>query len=320
MAEMYHKAYVLISKETTWGTEVTPAKDLGVVTNIDIKNSNTTENHYSLSSRVAQDTTVANFVAEGDIDIRFKHGRIFEYIIGSVSHDTTSSDTTHTFSVGTLPSFTLDDGINSDSDYVNRYLGCKVNSATIRAEVGKPLEVSVNIIAKTVKLVTSAETAVISTLVSHPHHYCDIKVGSSGSEASLGKTESWEITIENTLNKGESLGTRLLTDLDELEAKYTFTFTKRFENQNEYHRFLGISSGALGATDVPSDFSIIFTSCNGTTLGSGRREFYLKSIDAQYTEVDTPKRVGEKIISTFSGTFRSINNCYVIDNIAEANF
>ena len=321
MAEMFHKAYVLISKETVaWGTEVTPAKDLGVVTKIGMKNTNNTEQHYSLSTRLAQDTTVANFGAEGDVVMRFKHGRILEYAIGAVSHAFTTPDTVHTFTVGTLPSFTLDDGINSGTDYVDRYLGCKVNSLKINAELGQPLMMTANLVAKTVNLVSSAETAVISTIASHPYHFCDLKVGTATSEASLGKTESWELTLDNGLSKGESLSTRLLTDLDEMEAKYNFTFTKRFENHDEYKRFLGIASGAVLATSVPIDTSIIFTSTNGTALGSGKREFYLNSRNAQYSEVETAKNVGEKVVSTFAGTFRSIYSCTNTDNVAEASW
>lgn len=322
MGKSFQEAYVLIGKESTWGTGVSATKDIGIVQEVDVRaNQNFLKSH-SLGAREVQFLTPLAFTVAGRLGpIQVQHGRIFEYVFGTVAHLETTGDWTHTFTEGILPSFTLEDGINSTADYVQKFTGCKINTATLSIDTGGVLTVSIDLTAKTIDQNTSAQTKIISTIPPFAYSQVHLKTGADLSEVELAEVQNLEITFGQNLDTdtGKGLGVRTLQQLTERERTYDFRFSMVFNDETEYQRFLG-GTGLIGDTTVPTAFSLIVNAHNGVTLGSGRRELYIKFQNCVYNEAGKPVRVGNLIIQDFVGHAKTLASAYMVDNISSGSW
>ena len=117
---------LLIGKETTYGTAVTPDRDIGLIQNFSPSDKRTLIKTYSTGSREIQD------LITGKLDLSFDCELFLQHLFGSVSHTQTTNDWKHTFSISTtLPSFTIEDSFNSTTDSVFIYSGSKLSEGTI---------------------------------------------------------------------------------------------------------------------------------------------------------------------------------------------
>lgn len=314
---------LLVEEETTYGTAVTPDKDLGLIQSF---NATPKRNHnkvYATGSREVQEIVSGSFEQSLDGELFLQHGRPLYYLLGSVSHSLTSSDTKHTFTVGTtIPSLTIEDSFNMTTDIVSLYDGCKFGEATISCEVDQPLKMKWNGLAQSVDTSeSSASASVISTLPTLSFKHLSVLTGVAGSETSPGKIQSFNLSYKNDLLRQDAAGEIETQGLTESNCEFTGDFSILFEDVTEYQRFLGTTSSTSPQT-TPTPFSTVINAHNGITLGSGRREFYIQLDDCQYEEVDKGVSVGDQVVATFKFNAEGLgtNDCYFVDNIAEASF
>lgn len=310
---------VLIGKETDYGVAVSTTKDIGLIQDLSPKPKKTLTEVYASGSRQVQSIETGLFEFEVPFELIMQHGRILEYLTGSVSHSTTSSDTKHTFDTAeTIPSFTLEDGYNATTDVTSKYAGCKINEGTLSIEKDGLLNFKGTAFAKTVLDSTSTTAAVISTLKPLHYKHLSLLVGTAGAEASVGKLQNCNLTIANDLERTNTSGNVLTQELIEKGVKLSGDFTILFESNTEYERFLGSTSPQT----TPTAFSIVINAHNGVTLGSGRREFYAQLNDCQYSEAGKAARVNDVVAQTFNftATDYGTNGMYYVDNLASGSF
>lgn len=310
----------LIGQESVFGTPVTADKDVGLVQNFTTPDKRAVEKNRGSGSREIQEVTAGKHESAWDLEIKLQNGRPFEYVFGAVAHALTSLDTKHTFSVAsTLPSFTIESSFNTTDDDVFIYQGSKINSTVISLDSQGILKGSFSGISQAPDTSTaSASAAVISSLEVLHYKHSTLKTGTAASETSVGKLQTFNLNIANTVDPVDAAGTFVVQELIAGDFEMTFDFTMIFESLTEYNIFLGGTAPALS----PTKKSALFNANNGITLGSGRREFEIQLNDFLYEESTTPTNLGEKVISSFKGTATNLgsNGCFYVDNVAEAAF
>ena len=175
---------VLVKKETTWGTAVTPDVDMGLI--VDTSDSTTREviEIQGLGSIEVQQIVTGNISAAGSMTIQLQHGRPFEYILGAVAHNDTSGDWVHTFTIADVPpSFTLESGENNTSESALTYEGCLCIGAEISIALSGILTMKFDWAGEVPRSTGTAITPILDNLPVFPQSLIDVKV--SGVSATL---------------------------------------------------------------------------------------------------------------------------------------
>lgn len=314
---------LLVGEETSFGTAVTADKDLGLIQNFNPMQKRNHEKLYASGSREIQEIVEGNYEVNFDGEIILQHGRPIYYVMGSVSHAETTSDWKHTFDFGTsVPSLTIEDSHNMDTDAVFIYDGCKLDEATMSIEKNGQLKMSFSGQGQASDHSTaSASSAVISTLPVLTYKHLSVSIGTAGSESSVGKVQSASLTFSNSLERIDAAGNITAQELNEGNIDITGEFTIIFEDMTEYDRFLGEAGD-----DTPqlsqTGYSLVINAHNGVTLGSGRREFYVQLSGVKYEEADKPVNVGESVVGTFKFNAEGLgtNKAYYVDSVSSTNF
>lgn len=313
-------ATFLIGQESTFGNAVSATKDVGLVQSFTPTDKRTIEEVYASGSRQVQELVAGKSDIDWDLDVNIQNGRLFEYIFGSVGHTTTSADTKHLFTIATtLPSMTIESSFNSTSDEVFIYDGSKINSSTVSLDTNGILKLSSSGSSQGSSSATgAASAAVISSLALLHFKHSTLSTGTADSETSVGKLQTFNLNIDNSIEKVDASGTFVTQEMVEAELKISFDFTIMFENQTEYDIF----QGGTTPQQSPAKKGVEFNANNGVTLGSGRREFNAQFTEFLYEEVGTPVNVGESVIQSFKGIATDIgtNGIFYVDNISSGSF
>ena len=311
----------LIGKESTYGTAVSATKDVGLVQSPTFSDKKEIERIYGSGSRLPQELVSGLATLDFDFDVTYQNGRLFEYLLGSVSHALTGSDTKHTFAFAeTLPSFTTESSFNLTADQVYLYEGCVLTSGAVSIDTGGVLSTRYSGRAKDVDTAgSSASAAVISTLETLHYKHLTLSTGVAASETDVGLLQSFSFTINNENTEVRDAGQ--VTNADDLGGNMNmeFEFTIAFKTTAEYERF----SGAAASISLsPTQFSMLINANNGVSLGSGRREFEAQLDAINYSEVGTAVSIGDKVLQTFRGEATGLgsNGMFTVDNIAEASW
>jgi hypothetical protein len=150
---------VLISKETTWGTYVAATKDVGIVQSAPVNLKKTLTKQFGLGSSEMQALIQGKFEHSGSIEADLQHTRLLEFMFGTVAHDATDTpDIKHTFTFNeTLPSFSLENAMNTTSDTVKKVEGCMAVVGRITVpSLDEAVKISVDWVAENVNTDTTA--------------------------------------------------------------------------------------------------------------------------------------------------------------------
>lgn len=144
--------YALIGKETTWATGGSPTKDAGLLI-ADISTPITREivESSSISSVEVQKITTGLVDPGVNLSGDIQHGRLFEYLIGAVSHDNSNTpDIKHTFTVPTgAASAVIEVGNNLVTDEILTTIGLIAESGELSIALNQNLQLSCNFKGKT---------------------------------------------------------------------------------------------------------------------------------------------------------------------------
>lgn len=317
----YH-GVVLIGKETTWGTPVSATKDVGLVQDCTVRESNAEITGYAVGSRAMQYLYAGKYEASGSIKVQYQHARLFEYLFGAVAHDATSTpDIQHTFTeADALPSFTLEDSWNNaTNDIAHTYAGCLATGGELTLGVDGVLEASVDFVAKTVAATTTSTGATVSTLETLPSYLASsVKWGTAAAEVTQGTLTNLTLSIANGSIRHDAIGSRLPGVIFPSNRKYTGKFTARMRDDVDYQTMLGGTAPTANAT--PAVQSLIFDLSNGIALASGRREVYINLRNCIVTSVGTPNKIGGFTEQDFAFTSKTLTSCYTYDNIVSGSW
>ena len=308
-------AYLLIGKETTWGTAVTATKDAGLlITDTSPSIDREVMESHTISSIETQKVTSgivdASFSVEGD----YQHGRLFHFIIGPQTAVETTGDFKHTFTVADAPdSMTAEKGNKStaSTDWTSAGLLCE--SAELSIALNENLKLSSEWKGKTATAGTTGATAVISTLPVFPHALCEVKINTTAAS----EVQSASISINKVVERSGGISSNLYQQGHATELKFEFTAELGFTDDT-YHE-LAFGGASILATGDPTGYEFEINADNGVALGSGRREikFVLENcITKSFSEATS---VGGLTFITITGvgTFKEL---FTVDNITGAAF
>ena len=316
--------YALIGREdpTAYGTAVACTKDIGLIQNLTMSESNTLRRLHTISQRDASEISAGRYTVGGSIEFLFQHGRMLEYALGLLAYaahvETDTPDIKHNFTVqDAVPSFSLEDGFNSTTDAKFIYAGCKVNSLTLALALDGSLTCRVDLIGKTVATTAESSAAVIDTVTTFPDYMATISTGTDGSETALRNVQSIEWTVNNNLEAIGETGARLINDLQGNERTYDFTFSMAFASKVEYELFLG---GTAPSASTPTIPSMVINITNGIAAASGLRQINIDMANCYYEAVRTPTVIKGAIIQEFTGWAKALTGLFTYDDVSAANW
>ena len=184
---------VLILKETTWGTAVIPAKDIGLI--LDTTGGLNREVHQisGLGAVEVQQIVTGSVSVAGSITFQMQHLRILQFLIGDETPVETTSDYKHTFAIADIPeSFSLEIGENAASESKEIYEGCIGTGAEMSIALGGVLMCRFDWAGQTSNSTNTATSPVLDTLPVFPQALVDVKV--AGSSATIVQNASITIT------------------------------------------------------------------------------------------------------------------------------
>ena len=215
-------------------------------------------------------------------------------------------------------SITIEDGFNSTTDVVNKYVSHVISSLTVSLDVkGKVTIKTSGSYANMSAVGSSASSAVISTLATFPSFMGTLKRGTEGSESAVGRIQSAEITFENNPTPVNELGSRFMVANPANDFNIRYRFTLAFEDSAQQQIFMG---GTAPLAGTPAAKGLVFNATNGTTLGSGRREIDIQLRGCQDEDWSNPVQVGNVVIQEISGTAKTLYSLKTTDNIASGSW
>jgi hypothetical protein len=296
MTEVYSgagNANVLISWETVYGTPVAPAKDIGIVTEVNQRSMNEYVASRGLSSRDLDSISMGQWRHVIDLTCEYQHARLIDLALGAVSHGGTADPYTHTITGAVnVNSFTMAVGLNGTADDDVVYDGCKVNSLTIAQDLGGVITMRAEVFAQGVTTDTTAAAAVVDTLPVIPSGYSSINTGDA-----IAQLRAWEWTVNNNLLYADRMGSfeheQLLEGIREYSAKVTASYA---DIKERARFFAGSNSATVPATIDFAGFNATITS----DMATPSRSLVGTLTDCHYGEWSRPIPVAGIILQEMS--------------------
>ena len=306
----------LFSKETTYGSSVTPAKDIGLVKSF------TDSANQAYEARNGQGSAKDIYIKGGytvpkaTLDFEIQHGRPIEWLIygGTTTHSSTSGDDTHTFVWSDLlPSLTSEVGDplgTSTTAIVDTVAtGLVGNSTEISLDMKGVLKGRTDFIGQNINLSASTVTApTVNTGAPLGGFQGSMKFGATA----VDYLQNWTITCAGNTKDMPGQGLRTPAWVASHDRHITFKATIGEENNTYLAEVLGSSSAIT--TLEPAAQSITFGADNGVTLGSGKLAFSMLLTGCQF-KYDRKADTGDFVTYDLTGTGIP-STCTFVDQIA----
>ena len=193
-----------------------------------------------------------------------------------------------------LTSLTIQVARRTSTVGILEFLGCRLNTLTLRATLDAPVEYTAEFYFKDMTETTDtfpSMTPLSDDTMIFQYGTLEIPVAS-------GITfESCELTIENGIVRDHGSGSRKPNDLAG-ERKYRFTGDAKLIDETQLDDALG-DDGAVGTSVAKQSFYLYFT--NGGS-GSSMRKIEFKSEGFLYTEIGEAISIDSVILQSISGT------------------
>jgi hypothetical protein len=152
-----------------------------------------------------------------------------------------------------------------DSDKVFNYMGCRVNTLTIKGEIGQPLMISADFIGQTMSVSATLPALTYSNVVPLDFTHVLIQTGDSLGSISQEYFTSFELTINNNLDSEQRvLGDRTVNHLPPTRREINLSVSQRFDTTTAYDRFTQNTFTAFS-----------FTIDSGITITAGGDNYYM---------------------------------------------
>lgn len=305
---------VLVGKESTWGTAVTADKDIGIVTDISDNFSREVIESMGLGAIDVQHVTSGIVDVKSSVTVEFQHGRLLEYIFGSVAHAETTSDWKHTFTISnTPPSFTMESGNNLSTDTVLTGAGFLVETAEFSIALNEVLKLKVDVAGKTTASSDSASAAAIDTLIVYPHALCSVEIN----DVAATEVQNFSVKIVKKVERSGGLSSNLYQQGHSVELRIEWNGTLGFAAKTLQELWLGGS--APSGTSDPTVYDVTLIADNGTALGSGQRKLFLDIENNIGVTFDEVASVGNLTYFDIAGK-GTLKECYNVDDISSGTW
>ncbi len=308
----------LIGKESAWGTAVTADKDVGLVQEVSDNLSREVIETMALGAIDTQKITSGMVDVGCSVTVEFQHGRLLEYVFGTVAHQLTSSDTKHTFTVNANPpSASIESSENSASDTVLTHEGMLVENAELSIALNETLKLKVDFKGQSTTSTTSAAAALIDNLAIFPHALVTITI--DGTPAT--EVQNFSIKFVKKVERSGGLSSNLYQQGHGTELRFEYSGQLGFASEVYDKLFLGGSGGATtpSATADPAGFPLIFDADNGVTLGQGQRQVKVTLGNCINRSHDKVASIGNLIFVDIAG-HGTLTEAFSVDDIVEASW
>ena len=141
------------------------------------------------------------------------------------------------------------------------YAGCRVNTLTIKGEVGSPVLLTAELIGQTASMSATIPTVSFSNVL--PLNFVGISItsGDSITNLSVEYFTSFEFVLTNNLSDQRRLGSRSVSTLPPVMRDISLTLGQRFDTITAYERF---KTNTLTAIKIVCDSATTITA-GGTT-------------------------------------------------------
>lgn len=304
---------VLILKETTWGTAVTPTKDVGLVQDITDSTNREVIEIGGLGQVETQQIVTGSVSAAGSILFHMQHLRIFQFLIGDETPTSSGADYKHTFAIADVPeSFTLETGENAATESALTYEGCIGTGAEISIALGGVLTCRFDWAGE---LGTSSGTATapsLDTLPVFPQALVDVKVAT----VIATMIQSASITITKTFVPVHGTSSNLAQSAFTTDLKFSFAAVLGFTDVTLQE--VGIGSTTPPATSDPSGVEFEIIADNGTAFGSGQRNIQIVLENCQYSKTEKIAALGAITFLSLAGS-GTLKTLISVDDISDLN-
>jgi len=307
------EAYLLIGKETAWGTAVTADKDCGlIVTDVTSGIDREIGESAGISKIETQKITTGMVDPSLTIEGDYQNARLFEFLIGDASHADTTGDTKHTFTIdNTASSFTGEQGNVSAADTEFIVDGLLAESGELSIELNGNLKLSCELKGHDADNGTTGKTAVLSTLPVFPHALVTVTIDDVAST----ECQKASITIAKVVSKSGGVSSNLAQQGKSTELKFEFSAELGFDDTT-YHQ-LGFGGTSITATGDPASFDFSIIADNRVALGSGQRNLTMTLENCKTKSFVETASVGGLTFVTISGS-GTLKTLTSVDNIASA--
>jgi len=309
------KKTVLIGLEssTAWGTAVTADRDIGLVQDISENLSRELIETSGLGAIETQGVYTGNMDNSASVTLQYQHGRLFQYILGTVAHTNSGADWKHTFTVqDRAPSFTMETGEEGGTtDAVLIHGGNLIENAEL--SIGMNEVVTLKADMKN-KVCTSTQTglsaASVSTLTTFPANITTV----SFDGVAATEVQNWSMKFEKKVEKSWGLQSITPQQGHAVELRFAFNGSLGFTDDTYQNLFLG--GTIVSSSADPTRFYITMAGDNGTAYGSGQRNFTLTFTGCHMDKLDKAASVGGLVFIEVSGrgTFESLTT---VDNLTD---
>jgi len=178
--------------------------------------------------------------------------------VSSAAVTTGAAQYEHTINVGDMESnkrTTTADDVKSLSVQVSKggrvwdFLGMRVNTMSIKGEVGGMVMLSAEMVGKTATITASTPTAVFSNIL--PLNYIGVtfETGDSLGNLTAEKIQSFEFTLNNNLDGDtRELGSRNISKAPPLRREISLKVGQRFDTTTAHNIFLAETATAIRIT------------------------------------------------------------------------
>lgn len=316
-------AYVNYGFEATYGAQAaTRARTFGHGAKITVNRKNNMEKIYGLGSRNPLTAAAKKYEGSASVDFILSHGTFLRGVLGAVA-DAGGGPFTHTYTeTNAIPSFTIETASElGANDEVSNLLGCKINTATLTATVGELVKVRLECPYKTETVAVagiSTQTAATEEPFTFAHGVLELPVGST-----IGNVQSFELTINNTLELLWGLGSRLATNTIEKMREYTFRATVAFNDPADFiSKLFGDASAPYAPLDpnTPASSATLKLTFSNLSASTALRSIVVNLVNAYIDTETLPKDVTEIIKEdvegfALSGTSIVWTNNTAVDNV-----
>jgi len=312
-------------KETTFGTDPgTGYTNMGMYVNsLDAEISVDTTRVNALGVRESQALVGTAANVTGTIDGLFQDARLIAYAMGADAVTDAAGVYTHWINyktaaaspieVSSLPSFTMvvtrgTDVMGSTAfETVETYTGCRITNLRIKGDLGAPLNMTADFIAKNVSVALNSggQAAAFSTDEVHPPQYITLSIPNS---TAISQVQSFDLTINNNVERVGSLGTQLLqaSPAKQLEIDLNGTIAMTDEAIWAIQKITNDTSGAstfasVGAPKVDETVKIVSTNSGATTAA---RTLTINIGAAAFTKQSVSTKVGDVTMLDFTCMIR----------------
>jgi hypothetical protein len=245
------------------------------------------------------------------------NGRMIEYAIfgGTTTHVDTGTDCTHTFVYANdLPSYSIEESYDEDTNLVKKWKGVFFKNTTIGVSLDEYLKLKADFVAKDMDVSSTSVTAPsIGTTGALKGFQVTLELG--GSQVTYA--QNWEVTLNRNSAIGHSLGSRVPSHAGSNILNIDWKATVGFNSVAEYTRFLGQASGILPAS--PANFLARFKGNNGVTLGSGRLEIDMQLANSRTKAIKQTADLGDFVMYDITGSGQLSTTTFV-DQVLAANW